>query len=86
MAAIVNAIENESYEMVATFVWTKAAAVLKKQVATLGMEFVGEMLGRPDLNEDSDPATSIADNEAISLAEDLGMISSIPRASSEACS
>jgi hypothetical protein len=60
--------------MVATFVWTKAVAVLKKQVATLGMEFVGEMLARPDLDEDSDPATSISDNEAISLAEDLGMI------------
>ena len=40
------------------------------------MEFVGEMLGRPDLDEDSDPATSIADHEAVSLAEDLGIINS----------
>jgi hypothetical protein len=74
MKSIVAALENESYEMVATFVWAKASAVLKKQIATLGMEFVGEMLGRPDLNEDSDPATSIGDYEALSLAEDLAIV------------
>lgn len=74
MTSIVAGFEAESYEMVSTFVWTKAAAALKKQIATLGMEFVGEMLKRPDLNDDSDPATSIADHEVISLAEDLGII------------
>jgi hypothetical protein len=66
--------KSESYEMVSTFVWIKAAAALKSQVATLGMEFVGEMLKRPDLDEDSDPSTSIADHEVIMLAEDLGMV------------
>lgn len=76
MQSIVSAFNSESYEMVSAFVWSKAAAVLKKQISKLGMEFVGEMLGRPDLDEDSDPATSIADHEAIALAEDLGIISS----------
>lgn len=76
MSSIVSAFQNESYEMVSAFVWSKAAAVLKKRIAKLGMEFVGEMLGRPDLNEDSDPGTSIADHEAVALAEDLGVISS----------
>lgn len=74
MNSIVTALQNESYEMVATFVWAKASAVLKKQLATLGMEFVGEMLGRADLNEDSDPSASIGDHEALSLAEDLAII------------
>lgn len=74
MKSIVVAFETQSYEMVATFVWSKASAVLKKQIATLGMDFVGEMLGRQDLNEHSDPATSIADYEAIRLAEDLALI------------
>jgi hypothetical protein len=74
MQSIVSGFQSESYEMVVTFVWAKAAAALKKQVASLGMEFVGEMLGRPDLHEDSDPATSIADHEVISLAEDLAII------------
>jgi hypothetical protein len=73
MKAIVSGFRSESFEMVATFVWTKAAATLKKQLASLGMEFVGEMLGRPDLTDDSDP-TSVGDHEAIALAEDLGMI------------
>jgi len=76
MQSIVSAFTSESYEMVSAFVWSKAAAVLKKQISTLGMDFVGEMLGRPDLDEDSDPATSIADHEAIALAEDLGIINS----------
>ncbi len=76
MKSIVSAFEAESYEMVATFVWTKASAILKRQIAMLGMDFVGEMLGRPDLDENSDPASSIADNEAIALAEDLRIITS----------
>jgi hypothetical protein len=42
--SIISALNGESYEMMATFVWAKASAVLKKQLATLGMEFVGEML------------------------------------------
>lgn len=74
MTSITKGFEAGSYEMVSTFVWTKAAAALKRQVSTLGMEFVGEMLGRPDLDENSDPATSIGDHEAIALAEDLGMV------------
>jgi hypothetical protein len=76
MRSIVNAFQSESYEMAATYVWAKASVVLKKQIATLGMDFVGEMLGRPDLDDDSDPATSLADYEAVSLAEDLGIITS----------
>jgi hypothetical protein len=74
MQSIVAGFQAQGYEMVSTFVWTKAAAAMKKQLATLGMEFVGEMLGRPDLNHDSDPTTAIADHEVIALAEDLGMI------------
>jgi hypothetical protein len=72
--AIVSGFKAGSYEMVSTFVWAKAAATLKKQVAALGMEFVGEMLRRPDLNDEANPTTSISDYEAISLAEDLGMV------------
>lgn len=74
--SIALAFENQSYEMAATFVWTKAAAVLKGQLAALGMDFVGEMLGRADISSDSDPSTSLADYEAISLAEDLGLVNS----------
>jgi hypothetical protein len=73
--AVVSAFENGSYEMAATFVWSKAAATLKKQLAGLGMAFVGEMLGRTDLTEASNPITDIREDEAIELAEQLAMIS-----------
>ena len=68
------AFESQSYEMASVFIWTRAASSLKRQIAGLGMGFVGEMLRRPDVDESSDPATAIGDYEAISLAEDLGMV------------
>lgn len=71
---IVVAFEAESYEMVAGFVLNKALSQLKKQLSSLGMEFVGEMLGRQDLSEDSIPTVSISNFEAIRLAQELGVI------------
>src|SRR5438445_2770539 len=68
------AFDKEAYEMAATFVWSKAIAALKKQLAGLGMEFVGEMLGRTDLDEASNPITDVREDEAIELAEQLAMI------------
>ena len=72
--SIAVAFDSNAYEMVSTFVWARAITALKKQVASLGMEFVGQMLGRADVNDDSDPSTCISDHDAISLAEDLGMV------------
>jgi hypothetical protein len=72
--AIVQAFQTGSYEMAATFIWSKAIAALKKQLAMLGMEFIGEMLGRTDLDESSNPMTDIREDEAIELAEQLGMV------------
>jgi len=40
------------------------------------MEFVGEMLGRSDINQDSLPTSSISNYEAINLARELGIINS----------
>lgn len=73
---IVAAFNSESYEMVAGFVLNKALSQLKKQLASLGMEFVGEMLGRQDLDDDSIPTVSISNYEAIRLAQELGIINS----------
>jgi len=60
--------------MVSTFVWTKAVAVLKKQIASLGMEFVGEMLSRTDLDEDSDPALQLRTTKPLRLRKILGLL------------
>src|SRR5580698_400749 len=71
---IINAYNAGSYEMMASFVWSKAMAALRKHLASLGMEFIGEMLGRPDIDEHSSIERSVTDFDAIRLAADLGMI------------
>lgn len=71
---IVSAFQSESFEMMAGFVLNKALSQLKRALASLGMTFVGEMLGRADITEDSVPTVSISDYEAITLARELGVI------------
>lgn len=73
---IVSAFEAESFEMMAGFVLNKTLSQLKRALASMGMTFVGEMLGRADINEDSVPTVSISDYEAITLARELGVINS----------
>lgn len=73
--ALAKAFDFESYEMAAIFTWAKAMAELRKQVAALGMEFVGEILGRPELDETSSPMIDIREDEAIEVAEQLNAIS-----------
>lgn len=73
---IVNAFQSESFEMMAGFVLNKALSQLKRALSSMGMTFVGEMLGRADINEDSVPTVSISDYEAITLARELGVINS----------
>lgn len=65
-----------NYEMATNFVWSKSMAALKKELGSLGMQFVGEMLGKPDFDEDDDPISSITEKEAVRLAEELGVVSS----------
>ena len=63
-----------NYEIAASFVWMRTMALLKLQLASLGMEFIGELLQRPDIDEFSDIRTTVSDSEAISLARDLAII------------
>jgi hypothetical protein len=72
---IVKGFESESYEMVSLFVWTRAITVLKSELSKLGMQFVGEMLGRPDITDNSS-IDSISESEAVTLAESLGIVTS----------
>src|SRR5438067_1997750 len=52
-----------NYELAATFVWMRTMALLKKQLAALGIEFIGELLQRPDMDEFSDIRTAVSDAE-----------------------
>jgi len=62
------------YDVVTTFVWQRTIALLKKQLAKLGNEFISELLQRPDIDNNSDISSSISEGEALSLARDLGML------------
>jgi hypothetical protein len=63
-----------NFELASAFVWMRTMALLKKQLASLGMEFIGELLQRPDVDEFSDIRTAVSDTDAISLARDLGIL------------
>lgn len=67
-------LEAGNFELASSFVWMRTMALLKKQLASLGNEFIGELLQRPDIDEYTDIATSVSDSEAISLARDLGIL------------
>jgi hypothetical protein len=73
---IVTAFDSNAFEMMAGFVLNKALSQLKRALASLGMAFVGEMLGRADIDEDSVPTVCISNYEAIALARELGLINS----------
>lgn len=73
-AQIAMNIEAENFEIASSFVWMRTMALLKKQLAALGSDFIGELLQRPDIDEYTDIGTAVSDAEAISLARDLGIL------------
>lgn len=72
---IVKAFEDGSFEMVSSYIWTKAINALRGQLGKMGISFIAEMLERPDINENTNIQQAISDFEAIRLAEELGVIS-----------
>lgn len=73
---VTRAFEDGSYEMGSTFVWARTMAGLKRQLASLGIEFIAEILDRPDIKPGSEVAEVLTDYDAVQLAEDLGMFGS----------
>jgi hypothetical protein len=76
VSQIVGAFNSRHYEMACTFIWSKASTALKRRLSSLGSEFIGEMLQRPDIIAGSDVLSTVTDSESITLAEDLGMVTS----------
>jgi hypothetical protein len=74
IAQVTQAMAAGSFEMVCTFVWTRSMAALKRQLAFLGLDFIGQMLGRAEIDTASSLERVITDYEAIRLAEDLGLV------------
>lgn len=73
---IAAAFESEHYEMVSSYIWTKAIASLKAQLGKLGTAFISEMLDRPDIDGSSSIDQVLTDYEALRLARELGTITS----------
>lgn len=62
------------YELATTFIWHRTMALLKKQLSTLGNQFISDLLQRPEIDEYTDIQSALSDGDAISLARDLGVI------------
>lgn len=71
---VIKAFDSGLYDLAVEYVWTRTMAVLKRQLGLMGMAFVGEMLARPDIKEDSVIELVVTDSEAIQLAHSLGII------------
>jgi hypothetical protein len=71
---IVSAFQIEAFDMAAEYAWKKSMVKLKETISTLGMKFIGEMIGREDFDETTSVDTEITDFTAIQLAEQLGVI------------
>lgn len=71
---IVAAFQIEAFDMAAEYAWKKSMVKLKETIATLGMKFIGEMIGREDFDDTTSIDTEVTDFTAIQLAEQLGVI------------
>lgn len=72
---IVSAFDGEHYEMGLNFLWSRTVASLKEELATVGMELLGEMLGKMDVDEHDDVEDILTARDAIKLAGELGVVS-----------
>jgi len=71
---IMAAFQFEAYDMASEYTWKKSMVKLKETLSTLGMKFIGEMIGRDDFDETTSIDSEITDFTAIKLAEQLGVI------------
>lgn len=73
-AQLVSAFTAGLYEIGATFVWSRTMAGLKGRLATLGVDFIAQVLDRPDIRPNAEIHEVLTDYEAVRLAEEFGMI------------
>ncbi|HEX8049205.1 hypothetical protein [Rhizobium sp.] len=73
---IVAAFELGHYEMALNHLWGKTINALKRELSTVGVGLLAEMLGRVDIDEDDDADDILTSKDAIRLAEELGIVNS----------
>ncbi len=72
--SLVNAFKRGDYAMGAGHLWRRSIARLRERIGGLGMRFLGEMLNREDITEQSSPDAVLTDHDTIFLAEALGFV------------
>ena len=73
---IVTAFQAGHYEIALNHLWGKTITALKKELSTVGVGLLAEMLGRTDVDEDNDVDDILTSRDAIRLAEELGIVNS----------
>lgn len=73
---IISAFNAGAFDMATEYTWKKAMVKLKELLASLGGDFVSDMLQRNDINEFSSIESVLSDTDAILLSERLGIINS----------
>jgi hypothetical protein len=71
---IIQALRAGSFEMATSFVFTKAMNSLKSLLNSLGIVFLGELLEKANISEESNIFEVVTDSEAIRLAKELGIV------------
>lgn len=71
---IVAAFDAGHFEMGINYLWGKTVTALKKELSTVGVGLLGEMLGRLDVHEDADIDDILTTKDAIRLAGELGIV------------
>lgn len=72
---IIAAYKVEHYEIGLNFLWLRTMAALKRELATVGITLIGEMLGKVDVDEDDDIEDILTVRDTLMLAEELGIVS-----------
>lgn len=62
---IVSAFDSGHYEMGLNFVWLRTSSALKKELASVGVSLLGEMVGRVGLSDDDDVDDVLTISESI---------------------
>jgi hypothetical protein len=73
---IVAAFQAGHFEIALNHLWGKTITALKKELSTVGVGLLAEMLGRTNVREGDDVDDILTSKEAIRLAEELGIVNS----------
>ena len=71
---VISAFKAEHYEMGLNFLWLRTVTAVKRELATVGLGLLGEMLGRVEVNEDDDVEDLLTTRDTIRLAGELGIV------------